>query len=170
MREEERLTSAEREFEEALAGLQPAGVSVSRDAVMYKAGYAAGARRARAWQGATLLGVAAMAVLLVSHMPLSMRQGADQIVGATVVPSQPVTVPSYDAVSVASDDRREPSEHNYIALRNEVLRYGLAALPESSAGTRQEAPLTIKSLLEPPNSQIGRATPMRTLEIPGGRS
>jgi hypothetical protein len=149
MQNEESLTPAEREFEAALSGLRPAGVSIDRDALMYRAGYAAARRRSRPWQAvaallaAALAGSLAMQALPSGHGPAGQyATGPNGVqiatVGAVPVPDLPMGGPAVP-------------EPRYLVLRDEVLERGLASLPEGDGErTSQTQPLTLQELLGEP--------------------
>lgn len=144
MREEEGLTPAEREFEAALAGLQPTGASIDRDQMMYRAGYAAGNRRSRIWQGATVVLAIAFAGTLAMRTLVSTPDAYRQMANSPSS-TQRMMVVVDDA---RTDTPRSAGTCSYLTLRNEVLEKGLVALPSPRTGsTSDEPPLTIESLL-----------------------
>jgi hypothetical protein len=150
MRKEDGLTPAEREFEEVLAGLQPAGTSIDRDALMYQAGYAAASRRSWPWQGlAALLAVGLAASLAVQGLG---RSGA-----AAQEPRYASEADRVRAVLAVTDPKSEEemTQAKYFLLREEVLEKGLAALPEPAARkSNQEPRLTLEELLGEPRGVV----------------
>lgn len=144
MREEERLTPAEAEFEATLRGLQPAGAAINRDQMMYRAGCAAGNRRKRMWQGATVILAAAFAGTLVVRAFMSAPDVGRQIANSPSSSHQMMVVVD----STRTDVVGSAGKGSYLTLRNAVLEKGLAALPSPPAGAvSDEPPLTIESLL-----------------------
>lgn len=171
MRKEDELTPAEAEFEATLAGLQPAGASINRDQLMYQAGYKAGRRRNRFWQGATALLAVGLAASLAMQGLLHREQGSLQAHNPSPTPHQAVFAEN-DGLPEHTQDLYSTSTSNYIALRNAVLEKGLAALPCPETGsTSDDPPLTIESFLGR-GSRSARAAKVFSDDVlvPGGRS
>ena len=64
----EKLNSAELELEAALSRLKPAGTGLDRDQMLFQAGRISARRRARFWQGTSLL-LGVFAALLFFRQP-----------------------------------------------------------------------------------------------------
>lgn len=134
MPDEENLTPAERELELALGGLRPAGPSIDRDRMMFRAGQASAGRRDRVWQGAT----AALALALgLSVFARPAPRQAERIVYLT--PEVPATSagPWASAGTWGRGSGSPRVEGGYLKLRNEVLARGVDALSEPSLSTRR---------------------------------
>jgi hypothetical protein len=169
MRKEDGLTPAQAEFERALAGLQPMGTSIDRDALLYRAGYAAGHRRNRAWQGlAAMLAVGLTASLTMQGLASGSRGGM-QTTDKDAGPQGVI----FATAEPRTEYRYAGSGGSYLTLRNEVLEKGLAALPcPVSSSSSQEPPLTIEGLLGRGPRSAGAAGTSSDdgFSNPGGRS
>jgi len=64
MQNEEHLTPAEREFEEALGRVKPAGTSIDRDLLIFHAGQMSARRRSRLWRITTGVLIVVLGCLL----------------------------------------------------------------------------------------------------------
>jgi hypothetical protein len=172
------LSPAHRELEDALRGLSPASVSISRDRLMFQAGAMIGRRSANRWRGATAL----LVLVNVGLMALSVRSSREP------VNSQIAQVPKVDVQSgeqqganaelpesswaashITSQSSSAKSTEAYVSLRNDVLRRGLSALPVSSASLPAEQPITVDQLLgtsprtrEPESPWTPFAAPIRS--------
>ncbi len=146
MRKEDGLTPAETEFEAALAGLQPAGTAIDRDALMYRAGVQAGCRHNRPWQIASmLLGAALAASLAAQVLPRDSGQSPQITDSADRVRQALAGISKVD----------QPAESHYFNLRREILEKGLAALPEPAADkSGRQPPLTLRELLGEPDPTV----------------
>jgi hypothetical protein len=169
MREEDGLTPAEREFERALAGLQPAGTSIDRDALLYRAGYAAAGRRSRTWQALAAMMTVGLAASLAMQ---GLASGSREEMQTTDKPTAPHGV-IFTTAEPRTVHRYTGGTSNYLMLRNEVLEKGLAALPcPVSSSSSQEPPLTIEGFLGRGPRSAGAAGTFSDdgFVIPGGRS
>lgn len=160
---EENLTPAEREFEATLRGLSPAAPAIDRNQLMYRAGYAAGSRRQRSWQG--------LAAVLAAGLGLSLAMQAlrhdDRHMYVTQAP--PPAPHIQPALDTPADKPGDSSGYSYIALRNDVLKHGLAVLPSPTAATKDPGPLTVQDLLGEPKGKP-RQTSDDPYIHPGDRS
>jgi hypothetical protein len=129
-------------LEAALKGLAPASVHLDRDRLLFRAGQAAVRRRVWLWPSAAAI----LALTTVSLAVALALRPAPGVVERTVVvrvpvpappappppprqqpaPSAPSPTPSPDREDVLA---REPLPEGYLRLRDEVLRWGVDALP-----------------------------------------
>ena len=182
----EHLSPAHRELEDALRGLSPASVNISRDRLMFQAGTMIGRRSANRWRGATAL-LVLVNVGLVGLVGLSMRsphEAGQHPIAQAPAPADPkiesretaVELPetlktSSRNVSLTSSAK---STEAYVSLRDDVLRRGLAALPASRTPSRSEKPIAVEQLLgtsprtpEPPSPWAPFAAPLRSFLFSG---
>jgi hypothetical protein len=134
-------------LERALAGLAPSAEGLNRDALMFAAGRAS-ARRGWAWPCAAATAGAA-AVLLAALLLLRPNPPAEvRYVEVPVPPVQPD-----NPAPAAPDESPEPEatpapppasplrpEIDYLTLRQQVERWGDAALPRTPAADEGPAP------------------------------
>lgn len=171
MREEEGLTPAEREFEQALAGLQPAGAAIDRDQLLYRAGYAAGSRKAGPWKAMAALLTIGLATSLVAR-GLTNRSPDVQIARRSVG-VQPLPVTARQDSPAAEPAGPQP---RYLLLRNEVLEKGMAALPQGDFSGQTALPRqpTLQDPLgespEPAKPIVSHRLPIMDYILLGGRS
>jgi hypothetical protein len=128
-------------FEASLSRLAPAE-ALNRDALMFRAGQAAGAAARRRWQ---MLAAAVMCLaggLAASVAALGMSHPRTQVVERVVyvqhdslppAPARPVAAPAREPEQPLMG-RGEESEFSYLRIRRQVLEHGLSALPVSSGG------------------------------------
>jgi len=136
---EDKMSSDLSAFETRLSKLAPAE-ALDGSMLMFRAGQAAGARTRRRWQMLT----AAAVCLAAGTAMLSMIRPRTQIVERLVyVRHESLSPVPYRPVAAAADlepveslwRRGEVSEFSYFRLRQQVLEYGLSALPTSPAGS-----------------------------------
>ena len=132
------LTPAHRELEDALRGLTPAAIGISRDRLMFQAGAAAGRRSVGRWRGAAVLLMLGNAVLLTAALRTGLQQGGGQI---AQVPSMPAKVrkaqhvaddvaPTWEAHPiVAKPLPMLTADAGYVSVRDAMLRGGLLRFP-----------------------------------------
>jgi len=130
MQNPEGLTPAERELEEAWGRLKPAGVSIDRDRLLFRAGQRSVGVSLWMWRG--------MAAVLVVGLGLSLAiqpepQHIERVVYMPVVQEKPAPreTPAWTDGSDIRIARRDLSASSYrdIRLRKRVLKEGLDALP-----------------------------------------
>ncbi|MBV9126188.1 MAG: hypothetical protein JO112_22800 [Planctomycetes bacterium] len=144
-------------LEAALAGLQPLPGKLNRDQLLFRAGQASG-RRGWLWPsaaGALALVAAGLAATLVAHpVPPRVERIVYVHVPAQVLPPTPAesSFPRKRTLSPASVADRPPAlPGDYLKLRDQVLCWGVDALPQSPAPPPALADST--SLRIPPTGQ-----------------
>lgn len=112
-------------MEAALSRLRPAGIALTRDSLMFRAGQAAARRPTRVWQAASAtLGAALTLSLFLRPAAPPAREVYVQTVQhpTAPVPSQPES----DKPRPAAD---RPTGLAYLSLRDKVLANGVDAIP-----------------------------------------
>jgi hypothetical protein len=123
------------ELERALAGLTPAPGQFDRDRLMFRAGQASAPRRGWVWPSATAAFAVLAAVLGVALVNRPTPATIERTVYVEVpAPMPPVAPPAplspADTGPVAAAGREPSHEQTDAArLRNQVLRWGVDALP-----------------------------------------
>ncbi len=123
MRNEEELTPADRELEEALGSLRPQRPAIDRDALMFRAGRVSAGRRGIFWQAASVALAACLAVSLARGPEVREVERIVRVPVAWVGTSSTTLAQLPDA----------PADGGYIRIRDIVLREGLDALPVSAS-------------------------------------
>ena len=166
------LAPAHRELENALRGLSPASVAISRDRLMFQAGAMIGRRSASRWRRAT----AALLVVNVGLMVFSARSPRET--GSTMVVQNPAPALSIEprgsmdvpttwyASRPAASPTSIASAQAYVSLRDDVLQRGLSALPSSAAQLKSERPVTVDQLLETSPRPRDPASPWSPFSAP----
>jgi hypothetical protein len=141
--------------EAALGGLAPALGNINRDQLLFRAGQAS-ARRGWGWPCAT--GVMTCAVLILGAVlvrrpaPQGIRE--THFVRVESVPSGPVTgnlsVADASPVRPVKTVEAPALQTSYFKLQDQVLRWGLDALPSPPAPATVAPPLTLNQLLGNP--------------------
>jgi hypothetical protein len=129
-----------------LAATKPSRPALNRDDLIYEAGRAAATRTARRkmwlWQGAC-----ALALLACGELTTFPREkiGERTLVKATAsapIPAPPQAVQS-ETFATTNDTPAAPMQANtLLQLRNQVLRYGVQALPDDGGGAAGVPALT----------------------------
>jgi hypothetical protein len=145
--------------EAALAGLAPAPGGVSRDQVLFRAGQAS-VRRGWGWPCATGVMTCVAAVLGVALLLRPVPQGAHSTHYVLIPAPSLESFPVAPAPTVAREDPLPPEETeeemprlqiSYFKLQDQVLRWGVDALPRPPAPATDHQPLNLRQLLgEPP--------------------
>ena len=126
MHKEEGLTPAEQELESVLGRLKPAANTLNRDELMFNAGRAAAGKK-QPWQ---MLSGVLMVLLLCSVLIRSDIYGPRELVSPHDSGQFRMAQTTYRPVQTES-----PGPLVYPALRRNIVRYGLDALPlEQGAG------------------------------------
>jgi hypothetical protein len=129
------LNPVERELESRLGGLSPTRHRINRDALMFRAGQAAGQRATRRWRAATVTSLTMLMLGLVATLPWQARQngGVSANLGA-----EPSTIPASTPADRSPARPRTPvavlamapsAAAEYLRLREAVLVQGVDALP-----------------------------------------
>jgi hypothetical protein len=147
--------------EAALASLTPAAGSISRDALLFRAGQAS-IRRRWFWPSATAVLGTVSAALAAVMLWSPVRQSLQEVHFVRIeVPSAPRladraagSVPDTGMVARA-DDQRGFSE--YQVLQRQLLRWGLDAIPNRYPPTRTQAMSDMEAV--PGVRPIDRSTP-----------
>ena len=158
------LSPNERELEARLGRLHPASPAIRRDALMFRAGQAAGQRLARRWRVAT---TTLLACGLVAGWPRpAFRNGADtrqRLVSATTSspPAPAVThpAPAGTLPVVASVPLPRRAVAHYLLLREQVVREGLEALPSVRWAPLPEAALMTAGAWRPRGAEAAPLWP-----------
>ena len=140
-------------LERALSRLAPAPTALARDRVMFEAGRAAG-RRGRLWPASAAFSSAAAVVfgLLLLNRPGPVVVERTVVVRPDPQPAPPRGAPApaapteFTALPGAAD--APPPGADYLRRRQEVLRWGVEALPEAPPQVPAEEPLTAGDLRE----------------------
>ena len=143
MHEENELTPAQRELEEALAGLDPTSMSVNRDQMMFQLGRSTGVQLKRGWQIAAVLMLGALVLTnVVEPVPPTNPEGfvkkierpakKPQVIVKENVDETPSVTP---AVFTSFIKQNASNPNSYMRLRDTVLNDGVGALP--SAGSSE---------------------------------
>lgn len=143
MRNDDGMTSAERELGAALAGLAPAQSRIDRDGVMFCAGQASVRRRSRLWQG---LSSGLLILLLASILTRPVRTEVER---HPEVVAEPILATS--SLAIEPIDRKQlEAFRQYVRTRQAVLDRGVEAIPTSSGLKRDSVapPLTRENLEE----------------------
>jgi hypothetical protein len=137
-------------LESSLGRLVPRAEGLSRERMLFEAGRSCG-RPGRLWP--TLTGLASLTALilagwLLTHPPAVIVQ--ERIVSqvkevSSAVP--PASVAEPVAELTEEPVRRTLPENEYLRLREEMLRWGMDALPAPEAGTSADSPLSPADLL-----------------------
>ncbi len=145
-------------LEQALAALAPAPGRLDRDQLMFRAGRASVPRRGWLWPA-----TAAALVLLSSGLGLTLalrpdRPAVERIVykykerPAPVQPQRAVTPdrPRVAPAAAAPAEDPSPAATPHLRLQEQILRWGLDAVPDLPASPAPEPALTRERLLGPP--------------------
>ena len=142
MREEERLSEAEREAEQALSALRPKKAAIDLHGLSIEAARRSMRRQVCLWRGiAAGLAAGLVLALVVRPGPRIVREYVRQDV------PRPVQRQNQDIHPAIMSEPVEPVPargSDYLSMRDYVLAYGMAALPAarpSAAGS--EAPLPV---------------------------
>jgi hypothetical protein len=140
MHEENELTPAQRELEEALAGLDPTSMSVNRDQMMFQLGRSTGVQLKRGWQIATVLMFGAL-LLTNAVEPVPTPTNPDGFVKKIEEPvkkPQVIVKETIDEVPSATPtvftsfvNENASNPNSYMRLRDAVLNDGVGALPSA---------------------------------------
>ena len=171
------LTPAQRELENALRDLRPARPNIDRDRMMFKAGAASARRSLNVWRAAAAVLVLGNAAAVTFALRSAQPDRANQVVDAQPPPlvteqpaSQPVVVhASWDPPLPSPGRPLMPSaDAGYLAVRDAVLRWGVAALPAQASGPRASAQSPdVRQLLDLPREQEAPpASPWAPLSAP----
>ena len=154
MRDENELTAAQKSTEAALAGLRPAAPGIGPDALMFRAGRAAGIRQVRRWQAAaSTLGVLLLVAMIFPRAtPTPRIVYVDRIMpAATAQANQARETPAPpENIHLAA---HRPSALAYLSLRDDVLSHGVDALPSPAAEpehVHQPRPAPERAFTPPP--------------------
>jgi hypothetical protein len=124
-------------LQKSLQGLVPRGAALDRDRLMFRAGQAAARRRFWIWPGLASVAMVACVVLaalwsLRSELPAKERivyivvPASDSVSPAVVVAPQPPR----PAPELSDYEQHVPERTEYRALRDQVVRMGVEALPQ----------------------------------------
>ena len=146
MNSRESLTPEEREMEEVLSALEPAGHDIDRDRLMFEAGRASVHRARWVWPSAAAVLLAALVVSVVARPePLVV----ERTVTVTIPPPKAEweVAPSKSRPDAGTRDMSELVA--YAKLRQEVLARGVEALgePRYFSTTHDGEPLSVDDLL-----------------------
>jgi hypothetical protein len=150
--------NSDKDLERALRELAPAPSGLDRDRLMYRAGQIAAPRTSLLWPASTVVlgaAVVLLAVLLVAgwesrqfaqHIPVpgSTPMPPRPIDKATLPPSRPV---ESEAIPVFTDDEAQTSDFVHFRMQDQVMRWGLDAVPAPPPDTGPEAhipPITVE--------------------------
>ena len=134
MQEPRPLDHGEKELEKALGGLRLAPFAPDVEQLWYRAGLAAGRRRARIWQ-AVAAAVALAAAGAVTWRPKPTPVFVDRVVTVRQdVPTEPVR-----ALTAAEDAPAPIVSADYLRLRDAVVQKGLDAVPPMAIGAGEAA-------------------------------
>lgn len=120
MYEEENLSPAEQALESALGQLKPVSNTLNRDVFMFNAGRASAGRK-RSWQ--MLSGV--LTILLLCSVLIRPSQNRGTIPSDSVQNQFQVARSQYQPAQAESSETL-----SYPRLRDNIIKYGLDALPE----------------------------------------
>jgi hypothetical protein len=127
-------------LEAALVGLQPLPGKLNRDQLLFRAGQASGQRRGWLWPsaaGALALVAAGLAVALVARpVPTRVEHIVYVHLPAPVLSPKPVessSPPKRTLFSVQEPERAPVLPADYLKLRDQVLCWGVDALPHLPA-------------------------------------
>lgn len=149
MQQDNQLTPAERELEEALRQLHPAGHAIDRDRLMFTAGLRTAQRGQRRWQAAT----ATLTVLLAASWALRLAVPAAPPVAEAPPPAAPAVevaevkppplppLPPLRQEVAAVPEEAWPPLPQYVHIRNRVVDEGPEALQDmqlAAAATRDQ--------------------------------
>jgi hypothetical protein len=136
--------------EAALRGLAPAPARVNRDRILFTAG-ARSVRRGLLWPVATAVSLVLVGVLGVAHVLRPAVREVERVVHVPVPlervphPPMPPEHPPEPAPESPSHTRpeslaRAPAPEGYLRLRNQVVRFGVDALPSTPAVPQTASP------------------------------
>lgn len=143
MRNDEGMTSSDRELEAALAGLAPTRPGIDRDRLMFCAGRASLRRRNHLWQGVSSAQATLLLASVLTRPVLTDGGSAPEASGLPVADVSPRSLAPVD------QERIEAFRH-YVRTRRAVLDRGIEAIPASSGRKSDGAapPLTGEDLDE----------------------
>lgn len=131
MDSENSLDGGTEELARQLQRLRPAGHSIDRDTLMFRAGQRSARRRLRAWQSVAALMIVAMAGLVWLN-PGPRPAPPASVLASGTAPSSSASQPARGSDGVAANGAMPdgPSRrHDYLRLRTHVTLDGLDALP-----------------------------------------
>ena len=137
-------------LERSLSRLTPAPAALARDRVLFEAGRAS-ARRGWFWPGvaaASSVAATVLGVLLLSRPADVVHEHTVQVRLVPVPAPAPETpsLPTEATSAPAPDEAVIPPESEYLRRRQEVLRWGVDALPRLPPPGPTHQPLTAGSL------------------------
>jgi hypothetical protein len=137
-------------LEQALASLTPAPGRIDRDRLLFRAGQASAGRRRWLWPAATgvMTSVAATLGFLLLARPAP--EPVERVVFIRIEPpqapasqpAQPTPASPATEPSLAAEDTAGPAQVSYFRLQDQVLRWGLDALPSPPPAAVTEPLLT----------------------------
>jgi hypothetical protein len=143
-------------LESALGNLKPAPAALDRDRLMFRAGQAA-AGRSWAWPAST---VVLFATSLVLAGILALRPTGTETVRVVYVPAErpapappaprAPTPPTTPAPATAEAVAWPPASAPYLALREQVVRFGVDSLPDLPPLTTASPAPSVDRLFAPP--------------------
>ncbi len=169
-------------IEAALAALAPAPAALDRDRLMFQAGRAAGGAASWGWPAATgalTALAAALALVMVLRPPVVTQTVVVRVPAeATPAPAPPKPEPETPADSPRVTARpaevatSSPISPGYLRLQEQILRWGLDALPAGRPAAPAEPPITVEQLLgeSPRPSQPSPWWKLPSLISAGGQS
>ena len=138
MYEEENLNPAERALESALGQLKPVANTLNRDVFMFNAGRASAGRK-RPWQ--MLSG--ALLVLLLCSVFIRPNQNNSAVTPDSMQSHFQIAQTQYQPTQIES-----PDSPSYPRLRDNIIKYGLDALPEQQTPGRSNSARNQRQWLE----------------------
>jgi hypothetical protein len=165
MRDERRLNAEERELAETMARLRPIRPGLSRDAILLETYRRAARRQAWLWRGVAAALAAGLALSVVLRPP---PRTVEKVVYVQPKPTSQEPPAESMPLSTRIDEPPPPASQPYLALRYDVLAWGMTALPRGSPARAVAPPAALPSMLAPEQS-----TPPYDLLKPfgiGGRS
>lgn len=149
MQDERSLNAEDREAAELLGSLRPSRPGLSRDAVLLETYRRAARRQAWLWRGVA----AALAAGLV--LSVALRPQPKTVQTVVYVPIAPAAVaPQIASAAPPHLDELPPASQQYLALRHDVLAWGMAALPRTAAAPATAAPTPPPPLIAPEQSPM----------------
>lgn len=143
--------------EAALAALAPAPAALDRDRLMFQAGRAAGGAAGWGWPAATgaLTALAAALALVMVLRPPVVTETVVVHVPVEVTPAPAPPKPEPDTPADSSPVTSRPADlaalppvaPGYLRLQDQILRWGLDALPAGRPAAPAEPPITVEQLL-----------------------
>jgi hypothetical protein len=143
-------------FADALKRLAPQPAHLSRDALLFEAGKAAGAGRLAPWVWPSAAGLfAAVSLVLAAFLAAPAAPGEPQVVVRYVrepAPEPPAADPGSASAAVVRNTKPPPSTESsetarLLRQRRDVLRWGVDMLPESkSSGGGPSADVTAREV------------------------